>query len=206
VKKKLVLFLMTGLVLGPTVGPAAAQSTSKEEKQQEKAEKKEEKAEENRSEIDAMAKQTLQELFEQNADAKDLYSDAYGHAAFAQTEAKLMLSTGSGRGVAHRKSGGEPIYMRMASAGVGVGLGVQRVRVVFLFETQQRFDQFVNKGWDADASASAAAGTEGANVKASFVDGMAIFQFTKAGLIAQASVKGTKYWKADKLNEGESEE
>ncbi len=40
-------------------------------------------------------------------------------------------------------------------------------------------------------------------MKASFVDGMAVYQFTKAGLIAQASVKGTKYWQADKLNEPE---
>ena len=93
--------------------------------------------------------------------------------------------------------------MRMASGGVGLGFGLQKIRVVFLFETQKRFELFVNKGWDADASASAAAGTEGANVKASFVDGMAVYQFTKAGLIAQASVKGTKYWQADKLNEPE---
>ncbi len=81
----------------------------------------------------------------------------------------------------------------------------QEELVGFLFETQKRFELFVNKGWDADASASAAAGTEGANVKSSFVDGMAIYQFTKAGLIDQASLKGTKYWQADKLNEPEED-
>ena len=50
-------------------------------------------------------------------------------------------------------------------------------------------------------SASAAAGDEGLNTKASFVNGMAVFQMTKKGLIAQASVKGTKYWKDEDLNE-----
>ena len=66
--------------------------------------------------------------------------------------------------------------------------------------TSATFDEFVESGWDADGSASAAAGDEGLNAKASFVNGMAVFQMTKKGLIAQASVKGTKYWKDEDLN------
>ncbi len=200
VKTHIAVFLAAGMLLGST-----ALLVAEESKKEKKAEKKEAKAEENRSEIDAMAKATLEELFEKNADSKENYDKAYGYAVFAETEAKLMLSTSNGRGVARKKDGGEPIYMRMASAGVGVGFGVQRVRVVFLFETQKRFDSFVTKGWDGDASASAAAGTAGANVKASFTDGMVTYQFTKAGLIAQAGLKGTKIWKPDKLNESDDD-
>jgi lipid-binding SYLF domain-containing protein len=190
------------LGLGLAVGcmPALA-----EEPEMTKQEKKEAKAEENRDQIDATSEETMKELLEKSENAKELYDEAYGYATFAQTEAKLMFSSGSGRGVAIVKETGERTYMKMASAGVGLGLGVQRVRVVFLFETEKRFDNFVNKGWDADASASAAAADAGANVKASFIDGMALFQFTKAGLIAQASVKGTKYWDAEKLNEPETD-
>jgi lipid-binding SYLF domain-containing protein len=190
------VFLAASMLLAPTALLAGEQ-----EKKAEKKEKQEEKAEQNRSEIDAMAKATLKELFEKNEHSKGLYDKAYGHAVFSASEAKLMLSTGNGRGVARKTAGGEPIYMRMASAGLGVGLGYQRVRIVFFFETEKRFNSFVTKGWDGEASASASAGTEGANAQASFTDGMATYQFTKAGLIAQASLNGTKYWKLDKLNE-----
>ena len=195
------IVLVAGMLLAPTA--VLAGEESQEEKKAEKEEKQEEKAAENRSEIDAMAKTTLNELFEKNEHSKELYDKAYGYAVFSAGEAKLLLSTGSGRGVAMKKSGGEPIYMRMASAGLGVGLGYQRIRVVFIFETEKRFTSFVTKGWDGDASASASAGTAGANAQASFADGMATYQFTKAGLIAQASLNGTKYWKPDKLNEAE---
>ena len=200
--KQIAVLLAAGMFLVPAA--VLAGDESKEEKKAEKQEKQEDKAEENREEIDAMAKATLKELFEKNDHAKELYDKAYGYAVFSAGEAKLLLSTGNGRGVARKAAGGEPTYMRMASAGLGLGLGYQRVRVVFIFETEKRYTSFVTKGWDGDASASAAAGTAGANAQASFADGMATYQFTKAGLVAQASLNGTKYWKPDKLNdEGE---
>ena len=55
-------------------------------------------------------------------------------------------------------------------------------------------------GWHADASASASAATKGVNAATTFTNGMAVFQITEAGLMLQADITGTKYWKADKLN------
>ena len=191
------------VAFGLMVVPAA--SFADQDKAEEKAEKKAEKREDRRETIDEVQEETMKELLEKSPEARELFEAAYGFATFAQTEAKLLFSGGSGRGLAVVKETGDKTYMKMASAGVGLGLGVQRVRVVFLFETQKRFTRFVEEGWDADASATAAAGTDGANAKVTFSDGMAIFQFTKAGLIAQASVKGTKYWQADKLNEDAGE-
>ena len=60
--------------------------------------------------------------------------------------------------------------------------------------------RFVDKGWQADASANAVAGTKGANHGASFSHGLAVFQLTNKGLMAQADISGTKYWKSKKLN------
>ena len=59
---------------------------------------------------------------------------------------------------------------------------------------------FVDNGWKADASAQSAAGTAGANVAAGFVNGIAIFQVTEGGLMANADISGTRYWKYQKLN------
>ena len=69
-----------------------------------------------------------------------------------------------------------------------------------LFQTKKEFEYFVDKGWDADASANAVGGKAGKNVEATFRNGVAIYQLTKAGLMLQADISGTKYWKNKKLN------
>ena len=47
---------------------------------------------------------------------------------------------------------------------------------------------------------TASAGTNAAEVKTGFVNGIAIYQMTEKGLMANADIAGTKYWKNDKLN------
>ena len=43
------------------------------------------------------------------------------------------------------------------------------------------------------------AGTAGASAGTTFKNGMAVYQITEAGLMLQADIAGTKYWKS-KLN------
>ena len=74
-------------------------------------------------------------------------------------------------------------------------------QVIFLIEDSQTFDNFVNEGWQADAGATAAAGKSAAEVKTDFVNGLAIYQLTEKGLILNADLAGTKYWKNKKLND-----
>jgi lipid-binding SYLF domain-containing protein len=158
-------------------------------------------AKKTRKKIDKGSKAALTRLFEESPDATRVFEKAYAYATFDGTEAALLISSGGGKGVAIDKSTGKRTYMRVVSAGVGVGFGFQATQTVFLFEDKETFKSFVESGWDADASGSAAAGQEGMNAKSSFTNGMMVYQMTKKGLIAQASVKGTKYWKDEKLNE-----
>ncbi len=153
-----------------------------------------------RAKIDKASDKALERLFKESPQAKELYGQSYGYATFGGAEIAILVSSGGGRGVAVGKSTGERTYMKVASAGVGIGFGLQETTTVFLFEDEKTFRRFVDTGWDADASASAAAAQEGINAKSSFTDGMMVYQMTEKGLIAQAGVKGTKYWKADDLN------
>jgi lipid-binding SYLF domain-containing protein len=162
---------------------------------------KKESVDQKRQEVDKMAKETLDKLLKENGNAKELYDKSYGHAIFHMGEVTFILSAGAGAGVAIEKGTGKHIYMRMGTGGIGIGLGVQALYTIFLFETKSVFDNFVDKGWDADASASAAAATAGANVQSSFHHGIATYQMTDKGLIAEASLKGTKYWKDKELNQ-----
>jgi len=170
------------------------------------SEKDEMDARQGREKIDLETKSTLERLFAENESAKALYDKAYGYAVFDNLKLSLFISGGGGKGVAVEKESGKRTYMNMGTAGLNLGLGGQKYQVVFLFELKDKFDDFVDKGWQADASANAVAGKSGANVGARFVNGMAIYQFTEAGLMLQADIAGTKYWKNDNLNKYPEEE
>ena len=158
------------------------------------------KAEEKRQKIDGMARETLERLSSAKPASRELYDSAYGYAVFDNFKLSLVITGGGGVGVAVQKGTGERTYMKMGTGGVNLGLGGQKYQVVFLFETQKTFDNFVQKGWQADAGANAVAWKSGANAEASFVSGIAVYQLTEAGLMLQADLSGTKYWKSKKLN------
>ena len=158
------------------------------------------KRESKRMKIDETAQETLDILFAKSTKAKELYDNSYGWAVFDNLKLAFGFSGGGGNGVAKARESGEKTYMQMGTAGIGIGLGVNKYQVVFLFQDSRTFFNFVNKGWQADATASAVAGESGAEAKTDFSNGMAIYQITDTGLMAHADIAGTKYWKNKKLN------
>lgn len=159
------------------------------------------KREAKRAKIDETAADALEQLFSEDETARSLYDSAYGWAVFDNLKIALGVSGGGGNGVAVEMASGERTYMKMGTVGVGIGLGGNRYQVVFLFEDEKTFRQFVDEGWQADAGATAAAGKESAEGKTNFTNGLAIYQMTDKGLMLHADIAGTKYWKNDKLNE-----
>ena len=159
------------------------------------------KKESKQAKINEVAAETLERLFAENAKAKDLYDEAVGWAVFDNTKVAFGLSGGGGKGVAVDKESGHRVYMNMGTAGVGLGLGVNKFQIVFLFQDETTLKNFVDKGWQADAGATASAGKESAEVKTAFVNGLAIYQLTEKGLMLNADIAGTKYWQDKDLNE-----
>jgi lipid-binding SYLF domain-containing protein len=158
------------------------------------------KQESKRMKLDETAEEALQQLFKENQKSKELYAKSYGWAVFDNLKLAFGFSGGGGNGVASVKETGKKTYMKMGTAGVGLGLGANKYQVIFLFQDSQTYDNFVDKGWQADAGATASAGKNAAEVKTGFVNGIAIYQMTEKGLMANADIAGTKYWKNDKLN------
>ncbi|MEE2778705.1 MAG: hypothetical protein VYE73_18300 [Acidobacteriota bacterium] len=149
-----------------------------------------------RAEIDAIAADSLDRLFENRPKARRLYDNASGYAVFSNIKVSLVITGGGGRGVAVTK-GGDRTYMKMATGGLNLGLGGQKYQVVFLFEDPQTLDRFINEGWEAEGSANAVAGNKGANVAPTFRNGVALFQMTQGGLMLQVDISGTKYWQSN---------
>ena len=150
--------------------------------------------------INETADDALNDLFAKNPKAKELYERSYGWAAFNNLKLAFGFSGGGGDGVAVVRETGKKTFMKMGTVGIGIGLGINKYNVIFLFQDSQTFNTFVNNGWQADAGATAAAGKAAAEVKTDFTNGLAIYQITEKGLMANADVAGTKYWKNDKLN------
>ena len=159
------------------------------------------KNESKRIKIKETAEGTVKTVMENNPKAKELWDISYGWAAFDNLKLAFGFSGGGGNGVAFDKKTGIHTFMKMGTAGVGFGVGVNKYQVLFLFQDSQTFNQFVEKGWQADVGARAVAGTAGAEVITGFVNGIAIYQITDKGLMAAADIAGTKYWKDKKLNE-----
>jgi len=166
----------------------------------EASEKDEMKARHKMEEIDLTAKNTLDRLFKDSETAKELFDKAHGYAVFDNLKLAFGVSGGGGSGVAVERATGKRTYMNMGTGGIGFGIGGQKYQVVFLFEAQKPFEDFVEKGWKADAAANAAAGTEGVSVQTGFVNGLAVYQITDKGLMLNADISGTKFWKDKKLN------
>jgi lipid-binding SYLF domain-containing protein len=167
---------------------------------QEEGDWKDMKQESKRMKLDETAEEALQALFAENQKAKELYDNSYGWAVFDNLKLAFGFSGGGGNGVAKATASGQKTYMKMGTAGVGFGLGANKYQVIFLFQDSKTYDNFVNKGWQADAGATASAGEHAAEAKTGFVNGIAIYQMTEKGLMANADIAGTKYWKNDKLN------
>ena len=154
-----------------------------------------------RGKINEMSNESLEELFAEHDKTRELYARSYGWAVFDNLKLAFGISGGGGNGVAVVRNTNERTYMKMGTAGVGVGLGVKKYQVIFFIQDSQTFENFVEKGWQADAAAGAVAGKAGVEVMTDFVNGLAVYQLTEKGLMASADIAGTKYWKNKKLND-----
>ncbi len=185
-----------------TEEPAAvAKEEEKEVKEIEEAEWKSMKQDSKAAKLDNTAEEALLTLFAENPKTRELYLRSYGWAVFDNLKLALGVSGGGGNGVAVARATGEKTYMKMGTAGIGIGIGVKKYQVVFFMQDSQTFDNFVDKGWQADAGAGAVAGKAGVEVMTDFVNGLAVYQLTEKGLMANADIAGTKYWKNKKLND-----
>ena len=149
--------------------------------------------------------ETLNLLYKQVPEVKKKLLNSYGYATFTNVGVSMILfSVESGKGLAHNNRSGVNTYMNMASGGLGIGLGVRDFRAIFLFKNKKVFDNFVNSGWEANAQADMAASYDesGGSVggATTIANGVTLYKMTQDGLMIQATVQGTKYYKDENLN------
>src|SRR5580700_3688587 len=116
--------------------------------------------EKERTEIRQMAQQTLARLYKAQPSAQAAVQKGYGYAVFSNTGIKILFGgSGRGEGVAVNNKTKAETFMKMFEVQAGLGMGVKKFKVIFVFDTQKAFDDFVNSGWEFGGQTSAAAKT-----------------------------------------------
>lgn len=151
-----------------------------------------------------MKDKVLTRLFATKPDTRQQLNSASGYAVFSNANINLIfLAAGTGYGVVKDMRSKKHTYMNMAEGGIGLGLGVKDYRIVMVFHSHKAMNNFVDNGWTfgGNADASAKAGKKGASIEGeAYYGDVTVYTFTESGLALQATIKGTKFWRADDLN------
>jgi lipid-binding SYLF domain-containing protein len=177
------------LVLACVVALAARAADSDKEKQQ--------------KQIQSVAQDTLQRLYKAEPKTKAAVKHAYGYAVFSDLGIKILFGgTGNGKGIAMNNRTERETFMKMIEVQAGLGMGVDKFRVVFVFDNERAFNDFVNKGWEFGGQSTLAAktGDEGGTMAVAVSDGVWMYQLTDKGWAVEISATGTEYYKDDDLN------
>ncbi len=161
--------------------------------------------EEKQAKIRQGVSEALQDLYKLQPSAQGAIQKAAGYAVFKNFGTNLLVvSTASGKGIATNNQTKQDTFMKMISGGAGLGVGVKDFRVIFVFESDKAFKQFLDSGWSGSAQGDAAAkaGTSGGAVSGAVevAPDVYVYQITKNGLALQLTLQGTKYYKDDDLN------
>jgi lipid-binding SYLF domain-containing protein len=165
------------------------------------AKSKEEKQAEARKKADA----TLQRLYKAQPSAQAAVKKAAGYAVFNSGGAKILVAgAGRGRGLAVDNATKKVVYMKMREIQAGLGMGVKKFSTIFVFETKDAMNRFIDSGWEFGGQSTAAAKTgDGGGALQGAVSvspGVWMYQMTDKGLALELTGKGTKYSKDDDLN------
>src|SRR5688500_2547009 len=116
----------------------------------------------------------------------------------------LVAGGGKGQGIAVERASRREIFMRMAEIQAGLGFGVKKFRLVWVFQTRDAFERFVNSGYEIGSQATLAAQASGQGAAyagaVSVSPDVWLYQITDDGLAAELAVKGTRYYRDKDLN------
>jgi lipid-binding SYLF domain-containing protein len=125
---------------------------------------------------------------------KKFFTEAFGFALFPRVgRGALGIGGAYGDGAVFNKAGKEIATTTLTQVTIGLGAGGEQYTEVIFFKDKPAFSQFESGKVEMDAHATAVAAQTGVGGEAAYNNGVAIFTFTKGGLIADASIGGQKF-------------
>ena len=193
--KRMKRIIMMSLLVALSLGLCACATTPKTGSQ----------IEAQREEVREMANKTLDKVYQSYPAASSEIQRAAGYAVFSNFGFKFMfMGSSNGAGVAVNSATRRETFMKMFELSPGFGFGAQKFACVFLFETREAFDSFVNSGWEFGGNTAVALQTStqgaGGRLGVNVAPGVMMYQLSEAGAIVGISITGAKYYKNDELN------
>jgi lipid-binding SYLF domain-containing protein len=154
-------------------------------------------------------------LIKEKPDVQARLNTAAGYAVFSNLNVRILaVGSGQGYGIAVDNATRKETFMKMMELGGGLGMGVSDFRAVMIFHDKQALKNFVENGLEitGKAGAEAQSGEQGmatrqeAKIAGAGADdvqvlqGVEVYQLTQNGVMGQAMLYGTKYWKDAELN------
>jgi lipid-binding SYLF domain-containing protein len=149
--------------------------------------------------------ETLNRLYKLQPTSKEVIEKAAGYAVFSNFGMKILVAgSGSGKGIAVNNASKKETFMKMLEVQAGLGFGVKKFRLVWVFQTEEALNTFVNSGWELGSQATVGAQYEdkggGVAGAVAISKGVWLYQLTDDGLAVELTAKGTKYYKDGDLN------
>jgi len=152
-------------------------------------------AEERRAYVDRWAEETLEMLYEQHPEARELAAEAPGILLVGQTMTKVpMIGAGGGAGVFLNQRDGKRTYVKLSRLDMGWGGGIRSTRLVMILQDPSLLKKVGKDQWAFGVGVEAAAkGDEetGAGGGSSVIPrgkGYVAYELTDAGVSATATV------------------
>jgi lipid-binding SYLF domain-containing protein len=160
---------------------------------------------EERTQIRRQSSEVLTRLYEARPGTKAAIAGAAGYATFRNFGVKIgVAGTGKGRGLAVLNSSHQETFMRFVELQAGVGVGIKKYDLVFVFETEQAYQDFIAKGWQYSGQSTVAAKRKAKGKSfedaAAVAPGVWLYQLTTSGLAAEVTLKSSKYFQDKELN------
>mgnify|MGYP001194689471 CR=1 FL=1 len=147
------------------------------------------------SKVEKASDNTIKALnkFKNISSLKPYFKKARGYAVFPNV-GKAGFGIGGARGKGEVFERGDVIgSTTLTQVSVGFQLGGQAFSQIIFFKNKKSLERFTQGNFEFGASASAVLISEGANASADYSDGVAVFTFSKGGLMYEASIGGQKF-------------
>ena len=111
-----------------------------------------------RADVRKMSRDILARLYKVQPSAKSAIQKAAGYATFSNFGMKIFVAgSGTGKGLAVDNKTKKQTFMKMIELQAGLGFGVKKFSLVWVFETSETLDKFINSGWELGGQTSVAA-------------------------------------------------
>jgi lipid-binding SYLF domain-containing protein len=139
------------------------------------------------------ADEAVAEMLKVDPGLREYFDKAAGCAVFPNVgKGGLIIGGASGNGVLYEY--GQKVGMAsLKELNVGLQAGGEALMEVIFFKTKEDVDKFKEGKFEFDAGVSATALKAGISKDMKYKDGVAVFTYTKGGLMADASVGGQKF-------------